>query len=85
MKKAGISGHPHQFRDTFSVRLLEAGEDIRKVQLLLGHTSLKTTEKHYAPWVESLQGRLDSAVAKLDFGTKSGTAKQKTAKILRIK
>lgn len=34
---------------------------------LLGHTSIRTTEKHYAPWVESMQQRLDAATAKLDF------------------
>lgn len=45
---AGVKGHPHRFRDTFSVSLLEKGEDFRTVQLLLGHTSIKTTEKHYA-------------------------------------
>jgi len=64
---AGIEGHPHRFRDTFSVRLLEGGEDLRTVQLLLGHTSIRTTEKHYAPWVQSMQRILDAATAKLDF------------------
>jgi integrase/recombinase XerD len=64
---AGIQGHPHRFRDTFSVALLEAGEELRTVQLLLGHTSIRTTEKHYAPWVKSMQRILDAATAKLDF------------------
>jgi site-specific recombinase XerD len=68
LSAAGITGHPHRFRDTFSVRLLEKGEDLRTVQLLLGHTSIKTTEKHYAPFVESFQRILDAATAKLDFG-----------------
>jgi integrase len=64
---AGIEGHPHRFRDTFSVRLLEGRENLRTVQLLLGHTSIRTTEKHYAPWVQSVQRILDAATAKLDF------------------
>ncbi len=64
---AKVKGHPHRFRDTFSVRLLEKGEDIRTVQLLLGHASLQTTEKHYAPYIESFQRILDAATAKLDF------------------
>jgi integrase len=66
-RKTGIAGHPHRFRDTFAVRLLEQGEDIRTVQLLLGHSSVVTTEKHYAPWVSSMQDRLDRAAEKLDF------------------
>ena len=64
---AGVKGHPHRFRDTFSVALLEHGEDLRTVQLLLGHRSIRTTEKHYAPWVKSMQKMLDAATAKLDF------------------
>jgi integrase/recombinase XerD len=65
---AKVTGHPHRFRDTFSVELLSQGEDIRTVQLLLGHSSLKTTEKHYAPYVKSFQKILDAATAKLSFG-----------------
>jgi integrase len=29
--------------------------------MLLGHTSIKTTEKHYAPWVKSRQTALKLA------------------------
>lgn len=68
LKLAGITdGHPHRFRDTFSVMLLSQGADLRTVQLLLGHKSTRTTEKHYAPFVVSMQQRLDDAVAKLHF------------------
>lgn len=59
--------HPHRFRDTFAITLLLAGVDIRTVQLLLGHESLHTTEKHYAPYVKEFQVKLDSAVDKLNF------------------
>jgi site-specific recombinase XerD len=81
---AGIKGHPHRFRDTFSVSLLEKGENLHTVQLLLGHTSIKTTEKHYAPFVESFQRVLDAATSKLDFGTRIGTRDQTSAKLLKI-
>lgn len=62
---AGIHAHPHRFRDTFACRLLESGADIRTVSLLLGHRSIKTTEKHYAPFVKSHQALLDSALSRL--------------------
>ncbi len=65
---AGITGHPHRFRDTFAVRMLEHDVPIRTVQILLGHTSVRTTEKHYAPFVQGQQRLLDEAVGKLDFG-----------------
>lgn len=65
---AGVEGYPHRMRDTFAVELLKRGEDIRTVQLLLGHTSLRTTEKHYAPFVAAFQQRLDRATQKLNFG-----------------
>ncbi len=79
-----MSGHPHRFRDTFSVRLLELGNTLHTVQLLLGHTSIKTTEKHYAPFVKSFQAHLDAATAGLDFGTFSGTVKKYPGKLLKI-
>ena len=63
---AGVGGHPHRFRDTFSVGLLEKGEDLRTVQLLLGHT-IKTSERHYAPYIKSFQAILDATTKKLDF------------------
>lgn len=64
---AEVHAHPHRFRDTFACRLLEKGADIRSVQKLLGHTSVRTTEKHYGPWIEAHQKLLDVAAAKLDF------------------
>lgn len=73
LKLAGIQGHPHRFRDTFSVGLLNTGAELRTVQLLLGHSSIRTTEKHYAPFVQSMQRTLDAAVARLDF---SGTGEE---------
>jgi site-specific recombinase XerD len=76
MERANVEGgHAHRFRDTFAVELLQhggpdrRGVDIRTVQLLLGHTSVKTTEKHYAPFVASMQRSLDEAVSTLQFGS----------------
>jgi len=56
--------HPHRFRDTFAVELLLAGVTIEHVSVLLGHSSMKITEKHYSPWVKTRQEKLEEDVQK---------------------
>jgi len=41
------------FRDTFAVELLLAGVTIDQVSVLLGHRSIKMTEKQNLPWVRA--------------------------------
>jgi integrase/recombinase XerD len=53
----------HRFRDTFAVELLLAGVPIERVSILLGHQSVRITEKHYNPWVRSRQEQLEADVA----------------------
>jgi integrase/recombinase XerD len=63
-KRAGVQGHFHMFRDTFAVELLLAGVPLDQVSVLLGHSSVKITEKSYAPWVKARQEQLEAAVMK---------------------
>jgi integrase len=52
--------HSHMLRDTYAVELLLAGVDIADVSKLLTHTSIQTTERHYAPWVKPRLQQLDA-------------------------
>ena len=54
--------HPHMFRDTFAVEMLLAGVPIDQVSLLLGHASIKITEKSYSPFVKARQIQLQESV-----------------------
>jgi integrase/recombinase XerD len=62
-KLAGVKGHFHMLRDTFvAVSLVLKGTPIEDVAILLGHSSTKVTEKHYAPWIKARQERLEERV-----------------------
>ena len=54
--------HPHMVRNTFAVNLLLAGVPLHDVGILWGHSSIKTTERHYSPFVMARQEQLSDAV-----------------------
>ena len=63
-KLAGIRGHAHQFRHTFSVDLLSHGVPIEDVAALLGHSSSAITARYYNAFVKSRQESLEKSIQK---------------------
>jgi integrase/recombinase XerD len=75
--KVESNGHmrSHRLRDTFAVDMLENGVPLEEVSKMLGHESIKTTERSYAKWVKGRQDRLDSLVM---AAWKNGKRKKKS-------
>jgi len=42
------NGHAHRWRDTFAVEIAARWVSLSDVSVLLGHQSIKVTEKHYS-------------------------------------
>lgn len=62
-KKAGVvGGHAHRLRDTFATGLLLAGVPMERVSVLLGHKSIRVTERHYSAWSAARQEQIESDV-----------------------
>jgi integrase/recombinase XerD len=73
---------PHMLRDTFAVEMLLAGVPIDQVSMLLGHSSVKITEKHYSPWVKARQDQLAASVRNAWTALGAKQPKGRKAKVL---
>jgi site-specific recombinase XerD len=75
----------HRFRDTFAVHLLLAGVPIERVQILLGHSSVKTTQKHYSPWVKARQEQLEADLRSVWTRQEQGTKQVQKVRVISIR
>jgi integrase len=61
-KAARVPHRSHAWRDTLVFKLLQKGVGIDLVAMLLGHTDIRITMRHYAAWVPERQTSLDVAL-----------------------
>jgi integrase/recombinase XerD len=62
-KAAGVPrAYPHLFRHTLATDLLSQGVSLQTVSTLLGHSSIKMTERRYSHWIKGRQQKFEDEI-----------------------
>jgi integrase len=77
MRAAGLTGSPHKLRHTYASLFLAAGGSMFALSRILGHASIRTTERCYA---HMLPEALDAARGLVNLGRVVGPAKLEARK-----
>jgi integrase len=77
MRAAGLTGSPHKLRHTYASLFLAAGGSMFALSRILGHASIRTSERVYAHMIPEA---LDAARGLVNLGRVVGPAKMEARK-----